>query len=99
MGSLRTWISRLPRGTQARASHIRPSSWRRCEGPGRRPREAIHVGDQYETDVKGALGVGIRPVFLDRDKLSKAPGDCPRIEGLAELVGLVRGLDTGDLEG
>ena len=65
---------------------------------GAEPREAIHVGDQYETDVKGALGVGIRPVFLDRDRLSKAPGDYPRIEGLAELVDLVQGLDTGDLE-
>ena len=56
------------------------------------PQEAIHVGDQYDTDVKGALGVGIHPVLLDRDKLSGDIAECPRIVGLAEVVDLVRGV-------
>ena len=28
--------------------------------------EAIHVGDQYNSDIKGALGVGMRALLLDR---------------------------------
>ena len=54
-----------------------------------RPQETLHVGDQYESDVKGARGVGIDPVLLDRDGLKTDVQDCPRIEGLPELVGLV----------
>ena len=56
------------------------------------PQEAMHVGDQYDTDVKGALGMGIRPVLLDRDRLSDDTPECPRIESLPEVVELVRGL-------
>ncbi|MDP6102601.1 MAG: HAD family hydrolase [Dehalococcoidia bacterium] len=54
------------------------------------PQETLYVGDQYETDVKGARGVGIHPVLLDRDVLMTDVKDCPRIEGLVELVDLVR---------
>ncbi|MBI4282577.1 MAG: HAD-IA family hydrolase [Chloroflexi bacterium] len=54
------------------------------------PHEALYVGDQYETDVKGARGVGIQPVLLDRDGLKTHVQDCPRIQGLAELVELVK---------
>ena len=53
------------------------------------PEEALYVGDQYETDVKGARGVGIHPVLLDRDGLKTDIQDWPRIEGLPELVGLL----------
>ncbi|MDA0987971.1 MAG: HAD family hydrolase [Chloroflexi bacterium] len=60
------------------------------------PEEALYVGDQYETDVEGARGVGIHPVFLDRDGLKTDVQDCPRIEGLAELVDLVRKMKEGE---
>ena len=53
------------------------------------PHEAIHVGDQYESDVKGALGVGIHAVLLDRDGLNGHIQDCPRIRSLTEVVGLL----------
>ncbi len=56
------------------------------------PQEAMHVGDQYDTDVKGALGMGIRPVLLDRDRLSGDTPECPRIESLPQVVDLLRGL-------
>ncbi len=48
--------------------------------------EAVYVGDQYNSDVVGARGVGIEPVLLDRYQLFKDVTDCPRIEGLAELA-------------
>jgi HAD superfamily hydrolase (TIGR01549 family) len=55
------------------------------------PHETLHVGDQYEADVKGAQGVGIHPVLLDRDGLKTDVQDCPRIEGLPELMDLLAG--------
>ena len=55
--------------------------------------EAVHVGDQYQSDVEGARAVGITPVLLDRDHLYKNINDCPRIGGLPELDRLIdRGL-------
>ena len=41
--------------------------------------EAVYVGDQYETDVVGARGVGIDPVLIDRYDLLSKVSDCPRI--------------------
>ena len=53
--------------------------------------EAIHVGDQLSSDVQGALAVGIRPVLLDRDLNHPGYRECPRIESLTELLGLLEG--------
>ncbi len=52
----------------------------------RTPQEAIHVGDHYEADVSGALGVGITPVLIDRQN-GYPEADCRRIVSLLELVG------------
>ena len=46
---------------------------------------AIYVGDQYETDVVGARGVGIKPILIDRHDLLPEVSDCPRIHTLSEL--------------
>lgn len=51
--------------------------------------EAVHVGDQLSSDVRGALAVGIRPVLLDRDRNHPHYRECPRIESLAELPALL----------
>jgi len=48
--------------------------------------EAIHVGDQYHSDVLGAKGVGISPLLLDRDGFWEGVDDCPRIRSLGEIV-------------
>ena len=56
-------------------------------------REAVHVGDQPTSDVDGALAAGIAPVLLDRDGNYRGFDRCPRIEGLAELPGLLNGLN------
>ena len=53
------------------------------------PGAAVHVGDQIESDVEGARAAGINPVFLDRDGTRPRFGDCPRIEGLMELPGIL----------
>lgn len=56
------------------------------ERAGVKANEAIHVGDQYSSDVVGAQGVGIKALLLDRrDRMSNVT-DCPRIRSLSEVV-------------
>lgn len=47
--------------------------------------ETVHVGDQYEIDVAGARGAGIKPIMIDRYNLYPEVTDCPRIHSLSEL--------------
>lgn len=51
--------------------------------------EAVHVGDQLDSDIEGALGVGIRPVLMDRDGAHRGYAQHPRVEGMAELPAVV----------
>ncbi len=50
--------------------------------------QAIYVGDQYEVDIVGARGVGLRAVLLDRCDLF-ANIECPRIRQLPEVIKLL----------
>ncbi len=54
--------------------------------------DAVHVGDQLSSDVDGARNVGIQPVLLDRDRNHTGYRDCPRIETLMELPGMLNSL-------
>lgn len=65
------------------------------ERAGVEPREAVHVGDQYDSDVVGARGVGVYPVLLDRDGLQGQHDDVRRIESLTELPGVLAELGEG----
>ncbi len=49
------------------------------------PGEAVHVGDQLETDIDGARAVGINPVLIDRHAASADYDAGPRITTLEEL--------------
>ncbi|HEX9989930.1 MAG TPA: HAD-IA family hydrolase [Chloroflexia bacterium] len=53
------------------------------------PHEAVHVGDNYITDILGARAAGIEGVLLDRTDRHEAKLDCPRITTLAELPNLL----------
>ena len=55
-----------------------------------KPSESIHVGDQYESDIKGALGVGIKPILIDRDDMDPNFNECDRIRSLLEIQSLIR---------
>jgi len=48
--------------------------------------EAVHVGDQYKLDAVGAMGVGIKPILIDRYNLFPEVTDCPRVQSLAEVT-------------
>lgn len=51
-------------------------------------REAIHVGDIYESDVVGATNAGLKGVLIDRDGL-QGNVDCPRISNLGEVYDFI----------
>ena len=55
------------------------------------PGEAVHVGDQYHSDVLGARGVGIHPVLIDRGVWQTDVDDCPKISSLSDLESLLKG--------
>jgi putative hydrolase of the HAD superfamily len=56
---------------------------------GASPDEALHVGDDLEADVGGALAAGLEPVLIDRDGSLAPPPGVRRIASLAELPPLV----------
>ena len=47
--------------------------------------EAIYVGDQYQIDVEGANGAGMKGVLLDRGE-ARETAPSPKIKGLIELI-------------
>jgi putative hydrolase of the HAD superfamily len=49
---------------------------------------AIHVGDAYQYDVRGARAAGIRPLLVDPLGV-RTDVDCERIGTLSEVVGLL----------
>jgi len=48
--------------------------------------ETLMVGDSYLSDIQGALGVGIRPLLLDREGILADIDDCPKIRTLSEVT-------------
>ena len=51
--------------------------------------EAVHVGDQYESDVLGARAVGMHVVLIDRGGWREDVTDCPKISSLSQLASLL----------
>ena len=47
--------------------------------------EALYVGDQYQIDIVGARGVGIKALLIDRNDYFPDITDCPRIRSLTEI--------------
>lgn len=52
------------------------------------PSRAVHVGDAYEYDVRGARAAGVHPVLVDPFGLA-GDADCDRIASLVELTDLL----------
>lgn len=50
------------------------------------PAEAIYVGDQYQVDVIGATGAGLKGILLDRHGYYEEITACPRMRTLNELT-------------
>jgi len=48
--------------------------------------ETAYIGDQYDIDVVGARGVGIKAILLDRNDWFPEITDCIRINNLDDLI-------------
>ncbi len=48
--------------------------------------EALHVGDQYDSDIVGAAGAGMHPLLLDREGSAQPPPGCPVVRSLREVL-------------
>jgi len=59
---------------------------------GAAPEEAVHVGDQIRSDVKGAQGVGMQAVLIDRSGYGSEDANCITISSLSELSRLLEGM-------
>lgn len=60
--------------------------WAALRRAGVKASEAIHIGDQYDVDIVGAEGVGIKALLLDRNNILEEISDCPRISSLNEIT-------------
>jgi putative hydrolase of the HAD superfamily len=60
-----------------------------CERLGLRPGQVAYVGDELDTDARGARKAGLTGVWLDRHGSGLAPDDVPVIRTLAQLPGML----------
>lgn len=51
------------------------------------PEQALFVGDSVKNDYKGAEGVGMKPLIIDRE--GKAPSNVDKIESLTALLSIL----------
>jgi len=51
--------------------------------------DSIYIGDQYESDVVGARGVGMQPLLIDRYGVVTDVLDCPVIHSFREVPDFV----------
>lgn len=56
---------------------------------GTTPDRAIHVGDAYQYDVRGARAAGVRPVLVDPLGI-RLDADCERVASLVDVPALLR---------
>jgi len=55
-----------------------------CQRADAEPASSVHIGDSIEADIAGARGVGITPIWINRNGAEVRP-DCATIQSLAEL--------------
>lgn len=66
---------------------------RACSLLGERPENAIHVGDRYDLDARGARMAGLRGVWLDRKGNATAEHKPPIIDTLDRLPVVLAGAE------
>jgi putative hydrolase of the HAD superfamily len=85
--NLPAWLTVLVTSQEAGAGKPRPEIFRYAlERAGVKPAEAIYIGDQYQVDVIGAKGAGMKAILIDRNDYYQNITDCPKIRSLKEVV-------------
>ena len=84
---LPSWLKVIVTSQDAGAGKPGPEIFRYAlEQAGVSPEESIYVGDQYQVDVVGSRGAGMKAVLIDRNDYYGDDVDCIKIASLAEVV-------------
>jgi putative hydrolase of the HAD superfamily len=84
---LNAWLKIIVTSQDAGAGKPRPEIFRKAlKRAGVKPTEAIYIGDQYNVDIIGARGAGMKGILLDRGDYYRDITDCPRLKSLKEVV-------------
>jgi putative hydrolase of the HAD superfamily len=84
---LPSWLEIVVTSQDAGFNKPRPEIFQEAlRRAGVQPSEALYIGDQYQVDVTGARGAGIKGILLDRNDYYRDITDCPRIKSLGEVV-------------
>jgi putative hydrolase of the HAD superfamily len=84
---LPAWLEIIVTSLDAGASKPKPLIFLKAlDQAGVKPAEAIYTGDQYQVDVLGARGAGMKGILIDRHDYYQDITDCPRIGSLKEVA-------------
>jgi putative hydrolase of the HAD superfamily len=84
---LYAWLKIVVTSLDAGAGKPRPEIFREAlRQAGVQSSGSIYVGDQYNVDIVGARGAGMKGILIDRGDYYKEITDCPRIKSLGEVA-------------
>jgi len=84
---LPSWLDTIVTSLDTGAGKPRPEIFQEAlRRAGVQPSEALYIGDQYQVDVVGARGVGMKGILIDRNDYYGDDIDCPKISSLAQVV-------------
>jgi putative hydrolase of the HAD superfamily len=84
---LPSWLEIIVTSQDAGANKPQPEIFLEAlKRAGVQPPEALYIGDQYQVDVIGANGAGMKGILLDRTDHYHEITDCPRIRSLSEVT-------------
>ena len=84
---LTSWLEIIVTSQDAGANKPHPEIFQEAlRQAGVQPPEAIYVGDQYQFDILGANGVGMKGILIDRIGYHEDITDCPKIHSFSEIV-------------
>jgi putative hydrolase of the HAD superfamily len=84
---LPSWLDVIVTSRDAGTTKPHPGIFQEAlQRAGVQPPEAVYIGDQYQVDVLGASGAGMKGILLDRTGHYADINDCPRIASLGEIM-------------
>ena len=89
--ALTSWLDIIVTSQDAGSNKPHPEIFQEAlRQAGVQPSEALYVGDQYQVDVLGANGAGMKGILLDRTGHHEEITDCPKIQTLTELAAYLK---------
>ncbi len=81
------WLEIIVTSLDAGAGKPRPEIFQEAlRQAGVQPSEALYIGDQYQVDVIGASGAGMKGILIDRNNYYGDDTDCPKISSLGQVM-------------